>query len=319
MIGYPRSGTTILGNLLGQLEGFFHAGELRHLWTRSFAAKAPRCGCGRAFSECALWSSILLDGFGLVPTDAYGTGWTGSVDPARVAEWQRRTVSSRRLPWLLGRRGASRLLSGERRAYAGAASRLYRAIAEHSGSRVIVDSSKLPADGALAAMLPGVETYFLHVVRDPRATLWSRLQKGSYRKRAWPLSAKPVRVVIEAVGWRAVDAAARSVCRRLGAGRSLVLRYEDFVHDPRGAVQSITKLLGEDAGDAAVSDEGAAWLEVQHTVTGNRSRFQTGAVDIREDLAWTEKLKPLDVAVLNQLTGRTRRRYGYSRGRLLPR
>jgi hypothetical protein len=51
--------------VLGQLDGFFAAGELNRIWDRSLIENR-RCGCGVLFRECEVWRSILVEGFGRI-------------------------------------------------------------------------------------------------------------------------------------------------------------------------------------------------------------------------------------------------------------
>ena len=55
VLGIYHSGTTVLSNLVGQLDGFFAAGELRHLWPK-LALGGYRCGCGEPLEECPAWT-----------------------------------------------------------------------------------------------------------------------------------------------------------------------------------------------------------------------------------------------------------------------
>ena len=45
IVGPGRSGTTLLGEILGEVPGVFDAGELRWLWRRGLG-EDRRCGCG---------------------------------------------------------------------------------------------------------------------------------------------------------------------------------------------------------------------------------------------------------------------------------
>ena len=46
IIGWCRNGSTILGNVLGEVPGFFHAGELHFLWKNAAGKGANQsCGC----------------------------------------------------------------------------------------------------------------------------------------------------------------------------------------------------------------------------------------------------------------------------------
>ena len=71
------------------------------------------------------------------------------------------------------------MLSAPRRTLRGAGrpahdyARIYRAVAEVTGARVVVDASKGPALGQALAGAPGIDLRMLNVVRDPRAVAWS--------------------------------------------------------------------------------------------------------------------------------------------------
>ena len=58
VLGIYHSGTTVLSNLVGQLDGFFAVGELRTLWPK-LTLPDPRCGCGEPLQTCPVWSRIL--------------------------------------------------------------------------------------------------------------------------------------------------------------------------------------------------------------------------------------------------------------------
>ena len=58
ILGPGRSGTTILGNILGEVPGFFAAGEVRFVWQRGLIERRP-CGCGMPVPDCSVWSAVL--------------------------------------------------------------------------------------------------------------------------------------------------------------------------------------------------------------------------------------------------------------------
>ncbi|HDO25996.1 MAG TPA: sulfotransferase, partial [Nitrospirae bacterium] len=61
--GMSRSGSTILGNILGEIDGFFNAGELIDIWDRGLASDG-KCGCGMKISKCEVWRTVLDKAFG---------------------------------------------------------------------------------------------------------------------------------------------------------------------------------------------------------------------------------------------------------------
>ena len=60
LAGKGRSGGTILASLLGQLPGFFNAGELNKLWDYVLMPNY-QCGCGEPLRSCETWSAILAE------------------------------------------------------------------------------------------------------------------------------------------------------------------------------------------------------------------------------------------------------------------
>src|SRR5262245_38711730 len=51
------SGSTLLGNALGELEGAVHVGELRALWDEGLL-DGGTCGCGLPLASCPRWSAV---------------------------------------------------------------------------------------------------------------------------------------------------------------------------------------------------------------------------------------------------------------------
>jgi len=58
VMGAGRSGTTLLGRVIGAHDGYVNVGELRFLWQRGIL-EARSCGCGRPIPSCYLWSQVL--------------------------------------------------------------------------------------------------------------------------------------------------------------------------------------------------------------------------------------------------------------------
>src|SRR3712207_7778115 len=63
VVGLGRSGSTILSNSLGQIAGYFSAGELNFIW-RHNVLENRLCGCGRPFRECPVWTRVMDEAFG---------------------------------------------------------------------------------------------------------------------------------------------------------------------------------------------------------------------------------------------------------------
>ncbi|MDL4771037.1 MULTISPECIES: sulfotransferase [Thermomonosporaceae] len=287
--GWCRSGTTLLGNLLGEVDGALHTGELRYLWTNGVLGRGTntQCGCGRDVDACPLWTGVL--------------DRLAGDEPAPHAE---RAV--RRQQAALRTRHTGRRLAEARGAAAphpavGDLVRLYGAIAEESGARLIIDTGKFPAEAAALCGAPGIDARILHVVRDPRATAesWRRA------KRYIP----PMGPVRSTGYWVGFNLASERVGRAFPS-RYQRLRYEDFAARPRDELRRVMERAGLD-GDPPVGADGVADLGVNHTVTGNPDRLHRGPVRVRADDAWVRTQPRRDRALATVIAAPLLARYGY--------
>src|SRR5512135_2632453 len=86
--GAGRSGSTILANILGQVQGFFSAGELYHLWLSPPDQRL--CGCAKRLSDCEVWGGIFKELFG-----------DEAAEGSQYLRWRNAGARTRHLPMLL--------------------------------------------------------------------------------------------------------------------------------------------------------------------------------------------------------------------------
>lgn len=272
LCGWGRSGTTVLCRVLGGVEGFASLGELRSLWDADPARH--RCGCGEVVAACPFWTAVL----------GRALGGAGADELAAVRR---------------ARDGAARLrhlATGRHRRptrYADVLASVYEAAAAVSGARVLVDSSKHPADAALLAASGEVDLRVLHLVRDPRAVAhsWSAVPDPAAdpgdRPPAFGVAAGTVR-------WDAFNVAAELGLRRALGPRYRRLGYEAVMARPRDAVADVVAWAGGhfEGPPFAPGSPREVRLGAAHAVAGNPVRRHRGPLVLVEDRRWVAAMAP---------------------------
>jgi hypothetical protein len=289
--GYGRCGSTLLDRTVGQTDGFFSAGEVRHLW-REGLVEDRRCGCGRPFSSCVLWQQVMR------------TAFPDGIDRRRLQRLKQRVDRPARIPQIIAGRPAT--FRRDRDQYLEMLRRLYAGIHEATGARVIIDSSKDVSHGWLLTQAD-IDVSVVHLVRDSRAAAfsWQRRKfnpgSGGDMRRY-----QPVRAGLE---WQSINALTRA--QRRTRVPFMQLRYDDFAADPAGSVDRVIALTGETA--RPTFDGTRIELAPNHTVAGNPNRFFTGPVTVTADEEWRTGMRPSSRVTVSALTWPGLRRYGFHR------
>lgn len=181
--------------------------------------------------------------------------------------------------------------------YASAMAATYHGLAEAYGVDVIIDNSKLPADGAFLAHVPGVAASYVHVVRDARGVLASQMRRRSPSSRA----RRSVDATMLAASW--VMRHTRS--EQFDPERLLRVRYEDFVADPGATVARACRLLEL---PAVPFGAGPYMLPAVHTPRGPNPALTSTLV---EDMSWKNELSRFERGLIGTLTAPWLVRDGY--------
>ncbi|MEA3510460.1 MAG: sulfotransferase [Actinomycetota bacterium] len=300
IVGAGRSGSTIVDNVLGQIPGYFSAGEIVYFWQRMLV-EGRRCGCGSVGNECEVWARVI---------DQLGTPNEATVN--LMIGRTRSEMRIRHVPVMLTSRGMARTRENLGPEYRDLLGGLYRSIAAVSGAQVVVDSSKFPGYGSVVADLPEVDMRVLHLVRDSRAVAYSWLRKKDQPDTdaiAHMMQRRPGTV---APRWMTANVASEALWRRT-PGSYVRIRYEDFVADPQTTLDGALQGLGMNPVPGGIIDNGYVHLGTNHTISGNPSRFATGAIRLRDDDEWKIKMSPKDSRLVTAVTWPLLLRYGYSR------
>ena len=299
--GRGRSGSTILARTLGQNPDFVNVGELWQVWHRGLQ-KNDRCGCGQPFYSCGFWRAVGDEAFG---------GWD-NVDVDKMVAFMPYLERQRYAPhYVLAATTniRTRKMNTLLEECGPVLARLYRAIQRVSGAGVIVDSSKRFSYAVLLSLCPFADLRVVHLVRDSRAVAysWARSTKSivggqaltarlspTYQSRAWSLQNYSYGLLS-------------------GSASLSRLRYEDLVNDPTFYLAETLIRVGfdDEVGGLPVVCGREISLPVDHTVSGNPNRFETGSISLRPDEEWRTKMKNKDKYIVTALTAPLLLKYGY--------
>jgi hypothetical protein len=276
--GCQRSGSTLLDRMISQIPGYVSAGEIVHLWARG-VKEDELCGCGEDFHACPFWSEVGRRAFG---------GWE-QLNVDEVLRLQRRVDRNRYIFLMLVPR-LSRRYRRDVQKYASLLHALYRAV-HRCGGGVVVDSSKHPSTAFLIRLVPSLDLRVVHLVRDSRGVAHSRGKRVRrpevpgrealmHRASHWKAG----------VEWLAFNGLFHVL--RLVRTRTVLVRYEDMVRNPREIVGRIVEAEPalEDPLDFIKGTH--VTLGVDHTVSGNPMRFEHGGLDLRADDSWRRSMAP---------------------------
>jgi hypothetical protein len=296
--GLGRSGTTLLGNILGQVNDFVSVGEIRLIWDNGLIMNKI-CGCGAPFWECEMWQPIFSEAF----------GGMSKVDPHKMIHLRESWARTKHIPLMLAPSGR-RLIERRLAEYLDNLGKLYRAIQTVTGSRVIVDTSKFPSYGFALGMVPSVDLHVVHLVRDPRAVAYSWMRKKLQPDPETPEYTPQESPTGTSLRWAARNLGTEALWRR-SEERYMLLRYEDFVVEPRRSIERALKLVDEETAPLPHVGEHEVRLGANHNIWGNPNRFQTGLVQLRPDDEWAFRMRPEDKRLITALTFPLLTRYGY--------
>lgn len=275
VVGWGRSGSTMLDTALGSVPGVVSTGELRYLWERGMLERRL-CGCGAPVPTCPFWTGVFDR---LSAARAARGARPARPDAAEVVALQRAVARTRHVPGMADRRDP-RL-----EVLRGLAGDLVRAIAAEAGVSAVVDSSKFPADAALyLGAGDDVRLHLVHLVRDPRAVAHSWQRSKPITDTSVPTSTPIQSPLRSSSFWTTMNVLAERLAPLAASSRRV--RYEDLVGDPATVLAAILDDTGLDLDAGAVVGDGELHIRPNHTVAGNPDRFQRGVVPLRPDDAW---------------------------------
>lgn len=295
--GWSRSGSTILGNILGEVDGLLHVGEMYYFWERGVHENRT-CGCGEPFMDCSFWNPIL---------ETYR-----SDREFAPADWMLRQhtkfARTRKFPGLWLHRSGTKS-DHEFQTYTQGLLSLYRIIQKSTDAKVIVDSSKSPTYALILSSIPGMKVTILHMIRDPRGTAYSwrkhplQLEDGIAMGR--------LSIFRNGIMWFIWNLLIETMQRRRAVDYYMRTRYEDFASQPRHTIKRILNEMKIDDPLDFFQDPLKVKMGIHHTFSGNPVRTKTGMTYIRSDQEWVRELSVMYKFLTTMICAPLLWHYGY--------
>ncbi len=294
--GYGRSGSTLLDVFLNHHPLMVGVGELSSLFLE-WQAGDP-CSCGEGVDRCDFWTRVMARLGAELP----------NLTPAEAERITRPVEASSLRPaaWSNG--------GGEYDAYVQLWQAAMTAISQESGKPIVVDSSKnsRPAARRISALkkLGGFDVRVVHLVRDPRATMWSALRGRNKLLEAGQTKSGRADAYKALVGWGMANT---SVHLAQVANRGLPvlpMRYEDLVCQPAQELEKLGRFLDVDMAPVIDAVVNQLPFEPGHGLRGNRMR-RRGPVQLKLDEEWKQAL-PKTARLAAPLAWPLAHKYGYN-------
>jgi hypothetical protein len=292
--GAGRNGSTLLEAILSELPGVVSVGELCTVWGWD-EMQFVICNCGLPASECPFWSGIFANTF-----ERLKISWS-------VA----RSIHNAEGRFRNARKSINRYdnrIKGS--PYQELISTIYEEVLAATDANIVVDSSKSPTVLALLAnMQPDIELKILHLVRDPRATAFA-WKKRIYDERMPSGQLMRFSTTRTTVSWLAINHEIARV--GLDSEGYMILRYEDFIGEPRKTLQRVCDLIGVDSSALTFVGERIIELSERHVLMGNPSRSRLGKIELRLDDDWEASMSKTVQRLIMAATWPMRGKLGYN-------
>jgi len=159
----------------------------------------------------------------------------------------------------------------------------------------------------IASLFPGAK--FIHMIRDPRDVVASRLNTGY---------TKPVSAARHAQSWRRAIRAHFELSRTMPADRYTEVRYEQVISDTEGTARELCRFLGEEFSPEMLlfhtRDKSGFAKREERWKSGTRRPIYADSVG-----RYARKLKPRQIAAVECVVANEMKQLGYERSGIRPR
>jgi len=303
IVGEGRSGSTILEEVLSQIDGVKALGEVQFIWKRGYFDD-QLCGCGEPIRSCTFWRHIFENL--LTRHGGYGAS-------ASLAKTQYDSILRFPVALLKHYSNAAKLAHRE---YFRLIDEIYAQAAYDGDATVIVDSSKSVHYAYFLLKYSKADIKVLHLVRDPRGVTYSRSKikiRTELIGREEPMPR--LGFVKSSIRWLTVNWLVERLIKP-SSSFYIRVRYEDFASHPSTELGRALRNIGLMEMSAKIEQlfDGACFVvdRKAHSISGNPVRFTaTLRRTIQLDETWRKKMPIYKQKITELITWPLGTKYGY--------
>jgi len=269
IMGYGRSGSTLLDIILGDNEEIVTTGALDnyHVWID----KNLKCACGKNMKSCFYWRKVSKD----IDFSEEDINLVKKMD------------SIRSLFLLKSRKNVKR--------YCQLTKILFDSIITNFEKNIIVDSSKTARDciyrPVMLSKFCNIELKPVFLIRDPRGVVWSSMKKHGSPERE-KRDIELTRFLRALISWNLTNFMTL-VISKVFLKRCLFIKYEDFCKDPINTLLSIKNFADIDVDNVINKISQGHSVDIGHNIGGNRLRFSKSIDSVQLDESWKSNMPKL--------------------------
>ncbi|MFX0137987.1 MAG: sulfotransferase [Candidatus Hodarchaeota archaeon] len=269
-----HSGSTLLDLILGSHSQIVGIGELNNYYS-TIESSHDQCSCGKKLDNCEFWNKVMKN----------------SKQPSLKIDCPFYYYLLGKDRYLLEKTNfsSSRLIKMNKNSlkeYIEQNEEIYSNIANQTGKKFIVDSSKCPIRAEILLKSKKINFTFIHLVRNGKGVTWSYKRKYGG-------------VITPMLKWVIRNLTIEKFRIHNENLKIIFLRYEDFVNNPKRELKRILKVMHL----PYVSNMLEFKDTVHHQAGGNRLRLDPSNNTIKKDSSWKYKLPILDQIIFNILFG----------------
>jgi hypothetical protein len=192
---------------------------------------------------------------------------------------------------------------------------LVRSVCDRTGTRVVVDSSKVGIRLKYLLRNPGIDVRVIRLVRDGRAVALTYIDPEHFADATAPelrgggdgtsRDKERLKPSDAAHEWRRSNEEADAVVASLDPAQYTTVTYEDLCASTPAVLSKIWEFVG-----VSPFSFGEGWRARNHHVIGNGMRFDSSE-EVRIDERWKTALPPAALAAFEAEAGPLNRRLGY--------